>query len=54
MGGNRGRGGRVGTYAVRSALTNEFKVYLEYCIELGFEEKPDYRWLLGLIEGLAR
>ena len=33
---------------------HEFKVYLEYCIELGFEEKPDYRWLLGLIEGLAR
>ena len=30
-----------------------FKDYLEYCLELDFDEIPDYKMLLGLIENLA-
>ena len=27
--------------------------YISYCGSLGFEEKPDYSYLLTLIEGIA-
>ena len=27
-----------------------FRVYLDYSLKLGFEEEPDYEWLLSLIE----
>ena len=30
-----------------------FRDYLDYCLELGFEEQPDYQWLLDLVKNLA-
>jgi len=29
---------------------SEFKEYMEYCRKLGFEEDPDYRHIIGLLE----
>ena len=36
-----------------SMAPKAFKDYLEYCLELDFDEIPDYKMLLGLIENLA-
>ncbi len=29
---------------------SEFKEFMEYCRKLGFEEDPDYRYIIGLFE----
>ena len=44
----------LGSSVICAGLPKEFQVYLDYCSNLTFDEKPDYAYLRGLFKNLFR